>query len=161
MDLKALEDEINRGEILGSSSLRKLGSNLVRSKVGVLQVRLDFNIQGGAVSTINLFDPLEDPGTTSALPAKAIIKQVTVNCITPPTSGGAATVSFGANGVADLLAATAVASLTGLVAGIPNGASANMVVLAAKSPITATIAAAALTAGQMDVIVEYYVPSNA
>lgn len=119
---------------------------------GVLKCVYSFAIQGGAVSTIKLLD---DQGNAAILPSKAIITGVYCDFYTAFTSGGSATVALGANTTVDLLAATAVASCTGLVAGIPVSTAATSVKLTAQRQIAMTIAVAALTAGLANIFVEY------
>jgi hypothetical protein len=107
----------------------------------------DFAKHGGAVGTVTLDD--------AVLPDNAIITQVWIDVITAPTSGGAATIALTAQSAADLKAATAIASYTGVVAGVPVGTAATAIKLTAERIVTATIATAALTAGKLKVFVEY------
>lgn len=133
------------------SPLEGLGLAL-NKKRGTLKCVYDFAVLGGAVSTINLVD---DDGNPAVLPSKAIITQVYSDVVTAPTSGGSATMSLGANTTVDLLAATAVASWTGTQAGIPVGTAATMVKLTAQRNIVMAIAVAALTAGKINVFVDF------
>jgi hypothetical protein len=140
----------------GSEGLRKiqLGTQLVDKKVQVMKAKYDFAVQGGAIGSVNLVDV---DGKDAVLPNKAIIKQVIFDVITAPTSGGSATIAFTANSAADMKAALAIASWTGIVAGIPVGTAATSIKLTAQRTLTATIATAALTAGKINVFVEYYI----
>ncbi len=118
----------------------------------------DFSVVGGAIGTLALQD---EQGVAAVLPVGSLILSVIFDFVTAVTSGGAATVSFGCTSAVDLLAATAKASLTGLVAGIPVMTAATAVkvstgtaTLARRNfsvvaqPLTATVATAALTAGK-------------
>ncbi|NET97612.1 hypothetical protein, partial [Okeania sp. SIO1H2] len=67
----------------------------------------DFAIHGGAISTITL--------DTATIPDNAIITGAYVDVLTDPTSGGSATIALGLNTTTDVLAATAIASVTGVV----------------------------------------------
>jgi hypothetical protein len=110
-----------------------------------------FAVDGGAISTIT-------PVGTAALPNKAIITGVTINFSTAVTSAGSATVAVGTSAgssTTSLLAATAKASCTGLVAGVPTLAA--PIELTAAGNITVTIATAALTAGVAEIFVYYVV----
>lgn len=129
-----------------------LGKVLHQTK-GQLKAVYNFATQGGAISTLNLLD---DRGQPAILPIKAIITNVIVDWFTAATSGGSATVSVGGNTAADLCAATAVASCTGLVAGVPVGTAATAVKLTAQRQLTLGIAVAALTAGACNVLVEFH-----
>jgi hypothetical protein len=114
----------------------------------------DFEELGGAVGDINLVD---DEGNAAVLPDNAIIHQVIFDVVTAPESGGSATIAFNANSAGDMKAATAIASWTGIVAGVPVGTAATCVKLTAERTLQATVATAALTAGKINVFVEYFV----
>lgn len=131
----------------------QLGS-VLQSQRGALRCTYDFAVNGGAVGTVNLKDP---DGNDATLPISAIVTQVYIDEVTNVTSGGAATVSVGANTTTDLLAATAIASFSGIIAGVPVGTAATMVKLTAARTLTASIATAALTAGKLNIFVEYVV----
>ena len=133
-----------------------LGKLLDRSP-NVVRVRYDFSVQGGAVGSVNLLEDLDDSGSLVKLPDNAIIKQVTVDILTAmASSGGTGTIALSSEGSGDLLAAVDADTLSGLVAGIPDGAAANMIKLTAERTLVAEIATEALTAGKFDAFVEYY-----
>jgi hypothetical protein len=124
----------------------------------------DFSVVGGLIGTLALQD---EQGATAVLPVGSLILSVILDFITP-AAGATATVSFGCTGAADLLGATAVASLTGLVAGIPVMTAATAVKVAtgtvtlarrnfsiAAKPVVATVATANLTAGKCYVHTTY------
>ena len=105
----------------------------------------DFSSAGGDISSITL-------GT---LPEKAIVVRGSAEVETAVTSSGSATVALGIVANTDaFLGATAKGSLT-LDAVI---ASSNdlPLKLGAETPVLATIATAALTAGKINLLVEYY-----
>jgi hypothetical protein len=114
---------------------------------GILKVTYDATVDSKAVGTVEL--PVE-------LPINAIVYGGMINVRVPPTSGGAATVSLGLNTAADLLASTAIASVTGKVALVPVFTAASSVVTTAKRKLVLTIGTAALTAGKMDIYLNYY-----
>lgn len=123
---------------------KSLGSN-VREARAVY----DFAANGGAVGDIVL---------SSQLPPGAVILTGFVDVLTAPTSGGAATVALKVEGAADILAATAIGSLTlGRKSIIPNGAGVNAVKTTVARNITVTVATAALTAGRFVVSLWYVV----
>lgn len=116
----------------------------------------DFAVDAGAQGTISLsakFHPL---------PTGAIVKAATVYVATAATSGGSATVSIGLGTDVDgLVAATAVASLTENAVIVGAGAGlATYVADAAAGAVTATIATADLTAGKIQVLVEFLLPTE-
>lgn len=155
------KDALSQKNITRANSFDPLpfaGTVMDRTK-NFMRVVYDFAVLGGLVSTIPLVD---DQGNPAILPQGAIVTNVTAHVITQPTSGGSATVALGsaiAAATTDLMAATAIASLTvGFVAGTPVGTAATW-----KGPVTAangsqmqvTIATAALTAGKIYYMVEY------
>ncbi|EKU98033.1 hypothetical protein Lepto7375DRAFT_7292 [Leptolyngbya sp. PCC 7375] len=106
----------------------------------------DFSIHGGAVGTLTL--PAE-------IPDNAIITDAYVDVLVDLTSGGSATVAIGLNTTTDILAATAIASVTGVVVA-KQGADAFK--LTADRKLQVTIATAALTAGKMAIYVKWVGP---
>jgi hypothetical protein len=79
-----------------------------------------------------------------------------VDVLTTLTSGGAETTAFTVESAGDILAATAVASMTaGLKSVIPTGAGATGIKTTAERAVTMTIAAATLTAGKLRVRLLY------
>lgn len=131
----------------------RLGS-MLEGQRGVLRATYNFAVQGGAVGTVNLKD---SDGNDATLPIGAIVTQVYIDEVTNVTSGGSATIALGANTTTDLIGATAIASFSGIIAGTPTGSAASMVKLTAARTLTATIGTAAITAGKLNVFVEYVV----
>lgn len=145
-DMKILLNKMN-----STAQKIRLGT-LLEGQKGCLRCTYDFAVQGGAVGTVDLVDP---DGNDATLPDNAIITRVFIDEVTNVTSGGAATIAIGANTTTDLLGATAIASFTGIIAGVPDDAVGNMVKLTADRTLTATIATAAVTAGKLEIFVEY------
>ena len=114
---------------------------------GIAKATYDFSVHGGAVGDIAL---------DLKLPDNAIVYQGLIDVVTDPTSGGAATVALQIEGTADLLAATAIASVTGQLDTVPDGTAANVVKLTAEQTLTAVVATAALTAGKFHVYLFYF-----
>lgn len=115
-----------------------------------------FSRDGGAVGDYNLkgLDGVE----TLVLPSGAIIVNAFVYVKAAVTSAGLLTLDLNSNAANDLLAATAVASLTlaALVQGIPtSGTLSSAVVLTADRTLTLSLNAFAATAGELDVYVSY------
>lgn len=117
-----------------------------------LKAIYDFSVSGGAIGDIALLD---SEGNAATLPSGAIITKVLVDVITAPTSLGAATVALKAQTAADLLAATAKASVTGLLDGVPVATAATSIKLTADRQVYATVAVAALTAGKINVFINW------
>lgn len=131
------------------------GTKLVRQSKLVMIGTYDFSVSGGAVGVISLLDCNSRAAT---LPKGAIITSAYIDVLTAPTSGGSATIAVGTGQAAnDLKAALAIASYTGIVAGIPVGSAATAVKLTADGQLQISIATAALTAGKLNVIVEFMV----
>lgn len=110
----------------------------------------DFAVDGGAHGTAIT------PVATVTLPANAIITGAWMHVITACT-GATATVSADCNGAGDLVAATAVASLT-TNAIIIGAANTTPIRASADKTLTVTIATADLTAGKVRVYVKYFYP---
>lgn len=116
-------------------------------KERVVKAQYDFATLGGAVGDISL-------GVT--IPDNAVITDVVIDVLTNPTSGGSATIAVKAQSAADLIGATAVASFTGILQGVPTaGTIASAIKLTANRTVTVTVAVAALTAGKFNVFVKY------
>jgi hypothetical protein len=119
--------------------------------ISVMRAGYDFAVDGGAVGTITL--------ANFTIPAGAIILGGLLDVTTLVTSGGAATVSIGIEGAADVVAATAVSgapySTTGRKSVIPAWTGATTIKTTVARSVTATIATATLTAGAFDVYLFY------
>jgi hypothetical protein len=152
VDITGYKDSMNSRDAIQLGSGIKSGDELILRKKHVLRALYDFSVSGGAVGAISLLD---ENGKAAVIPNKAIITDSMIDVITAPTSGGSATIALGANTTTDLKAATAIASYTGIVAGVPVGTAATAVKTTADRTVTATIAVAALTAGKFYVMVEY------
>jgi hypothetical protein len=111
-----------------------------------IRATYDFAVDGGVIGDIGL-------GVT--IPRNAVIKKGWIDVVTDLTSGGAATIALNLASAGDVLAALAVASWTGQIDCIQTGLATNMIKLADPKEITATIAAADLTAGKFHVYIEY------
>jgi hypothetical protein len=135
-------------------AINQVGTSVYKSRVHSAKCTYDFAVSGGSSSAnIKLLD---SKGQPCSLPNKAIIRDVLIDVITAPTSGGSATISLGSGVTAvDFKALTAIASYTGLVAGIPVGSAATAIKLAADQTPVAKIAVAPLTAGKFNVQIQY------
>jgi len=110
----------------------------------------DFAKHGGAIGDI-LVGP-------KVLPPQAIITSGIIRVVTAPVGSGA-TVAIKAVGSEDILAATAITSLTldALIDVVPVGTAATSILTTAYTQLTFTIATAALTAGKIHVGLRYFV----
>lgn len=150
----------------------QVGTKLIGQTIRDLKVTYDFSVLGGAISTklpliisATAGNPQEKASQTSsaggsrlspALPKNAIVVGCYVDVITAPTSGGSATIAISTGqAAADLMAATAKASFTGIMACIPTGSAASSIKLTADSQPYIAIATAALTAGKFNVHILY------
>lgn len=139
----------------------RLGDQIGRRSKRTFKGIFDFAIQGGAISTIPLYDPVFGKGVALNLPASFIITDVCIDVITALTSGGSATVALtSGQGAGDLLTATAYSSspFTGAVSIIQLSSAIKVPVTQAQpgSQVSAVVAVAALTAGQFAVHIEGY-----
>lgn len=146
------EFEMNHGKL---NSVMLEGTELEKSRIHSIKCHYDFSKQGGAIGTLNLLDDL---GQKCQLPNKAIIRDVLIDAVTTATGGVGATIALSSGqGAADLKAATGFASYTGLLAGIPVGSAATAIKLTADRNPTLAIATAALTAGKLNVHIQYQI----
>lgn len=115
----------------------------------------DFATAGGAVGDYNL---VGSNGLSVVLPSGALVLNAIAFVETAVTSGGLLTLDLNIESANDLLAATAVASLTlsAKIQGIPDfGTLADSVLLTADRTLTASLNVAAATAGKFHVFVFY------
>lgn len=132
--------------------------DLVKNKIGYVHFQYDFAKDGGAVGFIDLSAKANRAG----LPVGSVVKSVMTHVLTAFTSGGSATVSVG-----DVASTARYKALTafdnaGYAANAPAALSTalpNHVATADEGKIGIAIAVAALTAGKMDLYVEYYNPA--
>lgn len=151
-NVNALEYNFNR-LTPSAFGLQQFGTVVAKQKLWSVKCVYNFAVDGGALGAHTLKD---EQGKACVLPNKAVVRDVLVDVLTAPTSGGAATISLGAGvSAVNFKAATAIASYTGLVAGIPVGSAATAIKLAADQSPSMTIAVAALTAGKFNVHIQY------
>jgi len=114
------------------------------AKQVVVKATYSFATDGGAVSTIT-------PAINSLVPKNAIITKAWTDVRTNMTSGGSATVALACGGVT-IKSATAYndAAYTGIDNHVTSGAKTS-----SAGYITFAVATAALTAGVVDIYVEY------
>lgn len=120
---------------------------MAHPKLMTAHARYDFAVDGGAVSTIV-------PSNSAIIPDNAVITNVFHSTTTALTSGGSATLAITAGGVT-LNAAVAFDNADyadeGVIANAVNDKTTS------ATGIQFVIATAALTAGVVDVYVQYYV----
>jgi hypothetical protein len=141
----------------GAIQAIKLGSQLVDNKIQVLRAVYDVAVLGGdSGSSYTLKDP---EGGDATLPDNAVIRQVFIDTITAGTSGsGTPTISFGTSGgVTNLKAATTFTGYTGVIAGIPVSTAATAIKLSADSVVSAQVLSGSLSAGKIDLLIEYLI----
>lgn len=102
---------------------------------------------------------VDDLGNTATLPKGAIVTRTYWNAVVAVTSGASATLAFDLLTAADLLAATAKAtlSLAALGEGIQDGTVTHFLQCTADTIPTATVGTAALTAGKVNLFIEYVI----
>ena len=121
----------------------------------VAKATYDFAVDGGAIGNINLM-------ASAIFGAGVVALAAFVKVITPPTSGGAATIALQLEGAGDLIAATAYNaapfSTAGRKALTKTFATAPIETTALRNLVMA-IAGAALTGGKFEVTL-YYLPAG-
>lgn len=111
----------------------------------------DFAVDGGTHGSAIT------PVASVTLPANAIVTAAWMHVVTAVTSGGALTLSADLKSAGDLVAATAVGSLT-LNAVITGAAQTTALRIAADTTPTVTVGAADATAGKVRVYLKYFYP---
>lgn len=111
----------------------------------------DFAVDGGAIGTITL----RGVGFGGGFPNGAVLVNGYIDVVTVPTSGGAATVAVGSEATGDVQAAAAVTGAPWSTTGRKQIAFSGAKMTTGARALTATIAAATLTAGKFTVVVFY------
>lgn len=124
----------------------KVGQSYQAGRVKVARWLYDFATDGGASGAITL--------RGDEIPAGSLVIDARIDVTTLAASGGAATVSLGLEGAADLRAAATLSTAPALNS---TGVRAllNPVKTTANRDVTATVAVADLTAGVFSVVVTY------
>ena len=147
----ALLRELNTGSM--AKVVNRFGDEF-GARVKVVRGKYRFATQGGAIGDIALLD---DNGDTLKLPDNAVVVRNMLDVHTVPDSAAdGSTVALKAESAADLLAATAEASVTGVLAGKLTGDGTGMFKTTAERTVYATVAAEALTSGSFDVYIWYF-----
>jgi hypothetical protein len=153
MPVAAVEYQIQ--EKSGTTRTKRAGSIVKEMAVAVFDTAV-VDSSGAANTTIAAH------GLGVFIPAKAIITKVTMQIVTGFTSAGStATIALAMETAADMFAALAVSDTklsTGpFTAGIQDGTTAHMVQATVQREITATVAVQALTAGKMNIFIDYHI----
>jgi hypothetical protein len=154
-DLPVVATEFQIQERTGTTRSKRKGSVVKEMAVATFDTAL--NDSSGAANTT-----VAAHGLGVFIPAKAIITKVTMQIVTGFTSAGStATIALMAESAADLFAALAVSDTklsTGpFTAAIPDGTTAHMIQTTVQREITATVAVQALTAGKMNIFIDYMI----
>lgn len=145
------EEEFALNRLSGVARKYSLGTLLAKN-VNVVVGKYSFAVQGGAVGSINLLRDLNDTGSTIVIPDNAIVKQVWTDTITSATGGS---LGFTLQTTADMKAAVSASAMSGIQAGTPVGSAATMLKLTADRTLVATVSNSNITAGVINVYVEY------
>lgn len=146
------EFRLNHGPSSGGPGVQ-LGYQVISNKVQLMKCKYDVSVQGGSsAAAITL---LNVDGSQCTLPSKAIVLHALIDVITTPI-GASSTIAVGTGQAAnDIKTATATASYTGILAGVPVGDAAHAIKMTAERKPTMTIAVAPLTVGKFNVFIQY------
>lgn len=147
-DVKLLLNKMN-----ATAQKIRLG-DLLDAQKGCAKGEYDFSVSGGTAGTISLLD---EAGEAVKLPDNAIVTNAFIDVITQPTSSGTPSISVGLVSTTDIKGATAIASFTGLIDGVPDNTAANMIKTTSEQTLDMTITGPDLTAGKFFVLVDYIV----
>lgn len=132
--------------------------NLLQGQVGVVVGTYDFARDGGATGSITLKDSIS--GKPISLPVGAIVTKSYIDVQTPCTTSDAGTVALSTGQTAaDILTATAAASVTGIMAGISVGTAATMKKISSTAKTPVAVIANNITAGKFSVFMEFVISS--
>lgn len=129
----------------------QLGTLLAKTP-NVVVGKYSFAVQGGAIGSVFLLRDLDDTTSRITIPDNAIIKQVYTDTLTSLSNSS---VSIGLVSTTDLVATKQATVLSGVEAGTPVNTAATMIKLSADKQPKMTITNVALTAGKINVYIEY------
>lgn len=143
--------QINRASRLNQQ--QQVGTNLYNAQQLGVKGTWSFAADGGAVGTITLKD---HEGNPVKLPNHAIIRDCMIDVVSALTTSASGTLAINSKAAGDLKAATAAASLSaGVIDCVPVGTAATSIKLVDETTLGVTIATGAMTAGKINVWVEY------
>lgn len=158
--------ELNRSS--GLARKYSLGTAVVNGNQFGMRGMWKFSDQGGAAGAVLKLHDSE--GLNVSLPAGAVVTNCLIDVpVLITSSTGSAKMSFSASGIGDLKAATFIGQFAGQAstlnvsngvsskptACIPEGTATNMIRLTSEGNLQVAIGSEAVTAGQVDVWVEY------
>lgn len=154
-DLPVVATEFQIQEKSGTTRTKRVGS--VMREMAVATFDTAVNDSSGTANTTTAAH-----GLGVYIPAKAIITKVVMQIVTGFTSAGStATIALSMETAADMFAALAVSDTklsTGpYTAGIQDGTTTHFVQATVQREITATVAVQALTAGKMNIFIDYMI----
>jgi hypothetical protein len=145
------EKLMNLGSVRGPGV--QLGYQVISNKVQLLKCKYDFAVNGGSSAAAIKLRAVD--GSKCLLPDNAVVVNTLIDVLTAPTSAGSATIAVGTGQAAnDIKTATAIASFTGIMAGIPVAAASAVKMTADRQP-TMSIAVAPITKGKFNVFISY------
>ncbi len=146
-----LEDEFAINRLSGAAQKYGLGTKLAKTRASVL-CKYSYAVQGGAVGDVNLLRDLSDSASTCVIPDNAVIVNVFTDTITAAAGGS---LGFTAVSASDLKTAISASAYSGIQAGVPVSA-ATAIKLSADKTRKASITNSALSAGVVNLYVDYY-----
>jgi hypothetical protein len=144
--------------------------SVIKNKLHVAEYIYDFSVDGGATGEINL----HEKAGKAVVPVGAVIKGVAYKVVDAITSAGAATVAFGNGDDKDGYSGAAIGKATLVANYVGNGGENDAALLydttdyypkyvcvvnAADGQFILTVGTAALTAGKIVFMVEYFMPT--
>lgn len=142
----------------GAMQSTLLGTAIQKMRMHSLKCVYDYSLRGGGPGSINLKTVT---GSNCVIPNKGIIRDVLIDVVTAPTSGGSTAIAVSSGQVtADLLVAASYSGFTGLMPGVPVGTAATAIKMTAdRSPVIVLgqNGGVALTAGKLNVHIQYQI----
>jgi hypothetical protein len=131
-----------------------LGYQVVSNKIQLVKCKYSFAVQGGSISTVTLKGA---DGASCTIPDNAVVLDSYIDVVTAFAGAGAYLSFSTGKAAADIKALTAIASVTGVLRGIPDGTAAAAIKMTADVVPKMVIASAALTAGVANLYITYVV----
>ena len=151
-----IENKYMADNAVGNAELKD--DAVTQNELGAYQTKTMAFVFGSDISQRDVgAHALEGPTGAQALPDNAVVTGYHVDVLTPLASSGSATIALGfaTDGAPNVKAATAFDDATYVAATQKGGVPATSKKLTAARPLLATVATAALTAGQMLIYIQY------
>ena len=134
----------------------QVGTQVVDKKTQLMRAKFDYATQGDSTTAAVEYVLKDVDGKDAVLPKGAIITKAIIDVLTT-ASPTTTDLSVEVESSDDIKAAATWANSLGIVAGIPDGDAANMIKTTTDKSVKFKSGSGGLTAGKLDVFIEYIV----